>query len=93
MSDPLHPVNRAWVLFDPLIKPPPRGQNLILINAGGTLCTGPWHEGALAWGYKPIVPESVKAREREKLQRLLQNQKERESTYDPESEDWSAYPD
>lgn len=70
MADPKHPVNRAWELFDPLVTKPPAGENLLLINQGGTLVTGPWHEGCLAWGYKPVIPASVKARESAKLKAL-----------------------
>lgn len=66
-----HPTNRDWVLFDPLLKAPPVGETLLLINEGGTLVPGPWHDGCLAWGYKPVIPASVKARETAKLQALL----------------------
>lgn len=62
MSDPLHPTNQGWELFDPLIKPPPAGVNLLLINDGGVLIVGPWYRGAQAWGYKPSIPQSVKDR-------------------------------
>lgn len=69
MSDPAHPTNPEWVLEDPLIKPAPLGVNLILVNEGGSLITGHWYEGAIAWGYKPKVPETVKARLTQKLQK------------------------
>ena len=71
MSDPLHPTNRTWSLFDPEEHPAPRGVSLLLINEGGTLVVGPWHEGCLAWGYKPVIPAAVKARESAKVRRLL----------------------
>jgi hypothetical protein len=72
MADPLHPTNHEWELFDPLVHQPPRGASLLLINAGGSLIIGPWHEGCLAWGYKPRVPGSVKARQTLALQALRQ---------------------
>lgn len=62
MSDPKHPTNQTWELFDPVLKPPPKGANLMLINEGGVLIVGPWYKGALAWGYKPSIPQSVKDR-------------------------------
>ena len=62
MSDPHHPTNPLWELFDPAIHAPPRGVDLLLINNGGVLITGQWYEGALAWGYKPSIPQSVKER-------------------------------
>ena len=69
MSDPKHPTNRAWELFDPHLHAPPKGKSLLLINEGGTLTIGTWYAGALAWGYKPTIPASVKAR----MQRPLSN--------------------
>jgi hypothetical protein len=60
--DNLHPTNREWALFDPEIEPPPAGVNLLLINEGGCLIIGPWYKGALAWGYKPVIPATVKTR-------------------------------
>ena len=62
MSDPKHPTNKKWELYDPDIRPAPRGKDLLLINEGGTLTIGTWYEGALAWGDKPRIPESVKVR-------------------------------
>ncbi len=62
MADPMHPTNGEWELFDPLLKPAPRGCSLLLINEGGVLIIGQWYEGALAWGYKPTIPATVKAR-------------------------------
>jgi hypothetical protein len=62
MSDPKHPTNHSWELFDPTLHTPPKGVNLLLINEGGVLITGTWYAGALAWGYKPTIPASVKAR-------------------------------
>lgn len=63
MSDPLHPTRPTTTLFDPLEHPPPKGVELLLINEGGVLIKGQWYEGALAWGYKPRIPDSVKARQ------------------------------
>jgi hypothetical protein len=48
MSDPKHPTNQSWELFDPALHPPPKGANLLLINEGGVLIIGPWYAGALA---------------------------------------------
>ena len=62
MSDPLHPTNDTWELFDPEINPPPKGRSLLLLNKGGVLMIGHWCEGAVAWGYKPRIPQSVKDR-------------------------------
>ncbi len=62
MSDPLHPTSQLSELFDPLVVPPPRGVSLLLINEGGTLIIGQWYDGAQAWGYKPRIPATVKAR-------------------------------
>lgn len=62
MSDPKHPTNPQWVMFDPLQKTPPKGENLLVLTCGGVLVPGPWHEGALAWCYKPVIPNSVKER-------------------------------
>jgi hypothetical protein len=62
MSDPKHPTNPAWELFDPIVNKPPKGENLLLLNEGGVLITGKWYIGALAWGRKPSIPQSVKDR-------------------------------
>lgn len=62
MSDPLHPTNKEWEMFDPLVKPPPLDADLLILNEGGVLIRGRWYEGALAWAYKPVVPKSVKLR-------------------------------
>lgn len=62
MSDPKHPTNPAWELFDPLVNKPPKGVDLLLINNGGVLVIGKWYIGALAWGRKPGIPQSVKDR-------------------------------
>lgn len=60
---PKHPTARVVELFDPLEYPPPRnGEHLLLINPGGVLITGPWHDGCLTWGFKPMIPASVKVR-------------------------------
>lgn len=62
MADPLNPTAPVTELFDPLLHPPPRGASLLLINEGGVLVIGQWYDGALAWGYKPKIPQSVKDR-------------------------------
>jgi hypothetical protein len=49
-------------LFDPLINPPPVGATLLVINPGGVLTKSTWYKGALAWGYLPKIPQSVKDR-------------------------------
>jgi hypothetical protein len=67
MADPKHPTNDAWSLFDPLERPAPRGASLLLINEGGSLIIGTWHAGCLAWGFKPRIPDAVKARETARL--------------------------
>lgn len=79
MTDNLHPTNRDWCLFDPEVHKPPVGVNLLLINEGGVLIIGPWYKGALAWGYKPIIPASVKAR-------LTQQKQKSESEHESETE-------
>ena len=71
MTGARHPTNPSWVLFDPQLRAAPIGETLLLINEGGTLITGPWHTGCLAWGYKPKIPDSVKARETAKLTALI----------------------
>jgi hypothetical protein len=63
MNDKLHPTEQVTTLYDPLINPPPKGVSLLLINEGGVLIIGQWYEGALAWGYKPKIPQSVKIRD------------------------------
>lgn len=62
MSDPKHPTNQHWELFDPLVNKPPKGVSLLLINNGGVMVIGNWYTGALAWGYKPSIPQTVKTR-------------------------------
>lgn len=62
MSDPKHPTNQSWELFDPQLHPPPKGKSLLLINEGSVLIIGTWYKGALAWGYKPTIPNTVKTR-------------------------------
>lgn len=89
MADPMHPVNPDWVLFDPTEHSPPKGVNLLLINEGGTLIVGPWYDGARAWGYKPRIPSSVKARQ---LQRLQKQKEESESFHACQSESGQADP-
>lgn len=89
MSDPKHPTNGEWELFDPLIKAPPLGANLLLINEGGTLIVGPWYQGAQAWGFKPKLPASVKQRIRERLQK---QKEESESLHGSQPEGGPADP-
>lgn len=60
--DPLNPTNQSWELFDPLEYAPPIGKSLLLINKGGVLMIGHWTPDAIAWGYKPKIPKSVKER-------------------------------
>jgi len=62
MSDPAHPTNETWELFDPEIYSPPRGVNLLMINPGGVLIVGTWIESSVAWGFKPRIPQTVKDR-------------------------------
>jgi hypothetical protein len=62
MSDPKHPTNPAWVMEDPLINPPPRGEELLMVNSGGSLIKGLWDPTCIAWSRKPKVPQSVKDR-------------------------------
>lgn len=71
MSDPLHPTSLVTELYDPEIYPPPKSKMLLLINEGGKLIEGMWYEGAQAWGYKPRIPETVKARQRARMAALL----------------------
>lgn len=63
MADPLHPTNEEWELFDPLVNPPPLGVSLLVITEGGVLIISNWYNGAIAWGYKPKIPKSVKERQ------------------------------
>jgi hypothetical protein len=74
MADTRHPTNDTWSLFDPLERAAPRGASLLLINEGGSLITGIWYDGCLAWGFKPKIPASVKARETAKLEALRDQQ-------------------
>ncbi len=62
MSSPKNPTAQVTELFDPLLHSPPLGVNLMLINEGGCLIIGPWYPGAMAWGFKPKIPRSVKTR-------------------------------
>ena len=52
----------ATELFDPLIKPAPKGATLLIIQEGGVLIKSQWYEGAIAWGYLPKIPQTVKDR-------------------------------
>lgn len=69
MADPKHPTNKEWELYDPLEHTPPTGSSLLVITEGGTLTVGPWRSSYLAWGYKPTIPQSVKDRQTEELNR------------------------
>ena len=62
MSDPKHPTNGEWELFDPMTREAPRGAELLILNEGGVLILCPWYDGAMAWGFKPKIPQSVKDR-------------------------------
>lgn len=63
MSDPLHPTRPDWEMEDPMVNPPPRGgEQLLLINPGGALILGPWTDDCWAYSRKPRIPASVKAR-------------------------------
>ena len=73
MSRPQHPTAPVTELYDPLLHPAPRGVKLVLINEGGVLAVGPWYEGALAWGFPPKIPATVKARMSAQLQRLMES--------------------
>jgi len=52
----------ATELYDPLIKPAPKGEPLLIIQEGGCLIKSQWYDGALAWGYLPKIPQTVKDR-------------------------------
>jgi len=56
------PTAKVTELYDPLVYPPPRGQTLLVINEGGVLIKSQWYDGAMAWGYLPKIPMSVKLR-------------------------------
>ena len=75
MADEKHPTRDITVLFDPFEVPPPRGVNLLVVTVGNVLTQSNWFDGALAWGYLPKVPQSVKDREMKKL--LEKQQQER----------------
>lgn len=62
MSDPNHPTNPDWVMFDPEEVPPPSGE-LLVLTEGGRCIASPWFKGCLAWAYKPKIPQSVKDRQ------------------------------
>jgi len=64
MTHPSEKITTAQVteLFDPLIHPPPQGTTLLVINPGGVLTKSTWYDGAMAWGYLPKIPQSVKDR-------------------------------
>ena len=58
-------------LLDPEIHTPPKGVQLLVVTKGGVVIKAPWAADCIAWGYLPRIPESVKAREREKAAALL----------------------
>ena len=64
MTHPAPDIKTAKVaeLFDPLVHTPPVGAMLLVINPGGVLTKSTWYKGALAWGYLPKIPQSVKDR-------------------------------
>lgn len=62
MSDPKHPTNKDWVMFDPEANPPPKNCELLVVTEGGVILKSPWFDGAIAWCYKPVLPKSVKDR-------------------------------
>lgn len=63
MADTLpRPTNPEWVLFDPQITPPPSNVDLCVVTSGGVFTTGPWRDDYIAWGLRPVLPESVKKR-------------------------------
>lgn len=66
-TTPKPPTAPVTELFDPLINPPPAGVTLLVINDGGVLIKSPWYDGAMAWGYLPQIPMSVKLRHQRKL--------------------------
>ena len=62
MNQPTTQTAPVAELFDPEIHPPPRGTTLLVINQGGVLIKSTWFNGAMAWGYLPQIPQSVKNR-------------------------------
>jgi hypothetical protein len=63
MGDTLpRPTNPTWVLEDPLLSPPPRNVDLLVVTGGGIFTTGPWRDDYIAWGLRPVLPQSVKTR-------------------------------
>ncbi len=60
------PTAQVTELFDPEIHPPPAGETLLVINPGGVLTKSTWYDGAMAWGYLPRIPQSVKLRHSQK---------------------------
>lgn len=53
-------------LFDPLIRPAPKGETLLVITEGNVLIKSQWYDGARAWGYLPQIPQSVKIRHQQR---------------------------
>lgn len=62
MTDKKHLTAQVTELFDPQVYPPPKGVELLLINPSGVLIMGRWSDSCLAWGPKPKIPDTVKAR-------------------------------
>lgn len=63
MGDTLpRPTDKSWVLRDPFEAPPPPGVDLLVVTGGGVLTTGPWRDDYIAWGFRPVLPDSVKKR-------------------------------
>ncbi|VTU31838.1 hypothetical protein H4CHR_02889 [Variovorax sp. PBS-H4] len=72
------------VCFDPEIHPAPRGVTLWVVGPGGTGYKGHWYEGAIAWGYLPQIPESVKARQDQLQKEKQQRERIRDQQSNPE---------
>jgi hypothetical protein len=58
-------------LLDPEMHTPPKGVQLLVVTRGGVVIKAPWAADCIAWGYLPRIPESVKARERERAAAAL----------------------
>ena len=62
MAGPRHPTHPDYVMFDPLVEPPPQGVILLVATEGGTCVPGYWTNDCIAWTYKPRIPQTVKDR-------------------------------
>lgn len=56
--------NKEVEMYDPVLFPPPLGEDLLLINPGGVLIKGKWTPDCQCWMHYPKIPQSVKARRR-----------------------------